>query len=111
MLGKQVVAQALDAGALEQRRELGKGGALLAHDEHGLTAPHQRRSNVHCGAQRLGAGCRSDSEGEAADRGVDNLLSVGVSVQQEHFLCRVALIQRLLQIVCVELTRLHAGNL
>ncbi|CNI66495.1 Uncharacterised protein [Mycobacterium tuberculosis] len=111
VLGKQVVAQTIDAGALEQCREFSQGGALLAHDEHGLTAPHQCRSNVHGGAQRLGAGCRGDSEGEAADRGVDNLLGVGVSVQQEHFLCRVALIQRLLQIVCVELTRLHAGNL
>ena len=111
VLGKQVVAQALDAGALEQRRELGKGGALLAHDEHGLTAPHQCRSNVHGGAQRLGAGCRGDSEGETADRGVDNLLGVRVSVQQEHFLCRVALIQGLLQVVRVQLTRLHSGYL
>ena len=111
VLGEQVVAQALNAGALEQRRELGKGGALLTHHEHGLTATHQRGCNVHGGAQRLGAGCRSDSEGETADRGVDNLLGVRVSVQQEHFFCRVALVQGLLQVVGVELARLHARNL
>ena len=34
MLGKQIVSQVLNAGALEQRRKIGKSGALLAHHEH-----------------------------------------------------------------------------
>ena len=111
VLGKQVVAQALNAGALEQRREFSEGGPLLAHHEHGLTATHQGRSNVHGGTQRLGAGRRSDGEGESANRGVDNLLGVRVRIQQEHFLSRVTLVQGRLQVVGVELTRLHAGHL
>ena len=92
VLGKQIVAQALNAGALEQRREFSEGGALLAHHEHGLTATHQGGCNVHGGTQRLGAGRRSDGEGESANRGVDNFLGVRVRIQQEHFLCRVTLI-------------------
>ena len=111
VLGKQVVAQALNTGALEQRREFSEGGALLAHHEHGFTATHQGGCNIHGGTQRLGAGRRSDGEGESADRGVDNFLGVRISVQQEHFFCRVALVQGLLQVVGVELARLHAGNL
>ena len=111
VLGKQVVAQALNAGALEQRRELSEGGALLAHHEHGLTATHQGGCNVHGGTQRLGAGRRSDGEGESADRGVDNFLGVRVRIQQEHFFCRVTLVQGRLQVVGVKLTRLHSGHL
>ena len=111
VLGKQVVAQALNTGALEQRREFSEGGALLAHHEHGFTATHQGGCNIHGGTQRLGAGRRSDGEGESADRGVDNFLGVRIRVQQEHFLCRVTLVQGRLQVVGVELARLHAGHL
>ena len=111
VFGQQVVAQAVDAGALEQGRELGERRTLLAHHEHGFAAADEGGGNIHGGAQRLGAGGRGHSEGETAHRGVDNVLGVCVRVEQEHLLGGVALVQGLLQVVGVQLARLHAGHL
>ena len=80
-------------GALQQAVEVLEGGTFLPHHQHRFPLVNQGRGDVSCGAELVGTGSGSHSQGVPQVGQVNDVLPAGVRVHHQHVGVRVAAIK------------------